>query len=189
MRTADVLRVTLAAGAAVLLAAGCNTTVDGEATTQGDGAASAGSPTAVAIFNPCSDLSEQALTDAGLDPSTERTSIDPPSGGADWRICSWKPSDSSATYRVDVFSTSYTIDEARQNDNLTGFKDVTIGPRSGVTLYDKSDTKRDRCYAAFPAEQGMFEVAVTWRGSSSDMPDMCVIAVDQATKLEPNLPK
>ncbi|MFE3443163.1 DUF3558 domain-containing protein [Nocardia sp. NPDC059180] len=177
----------LVVGAVALGTVACGDTTDGTPTTTTSDVASAAA--AVELFNPCSDLSEQALTDAGLDPSTERTSVDPPSGEADWRICSWKPTDSSATVRVDVFSTSYTIDEARQNDNLTGFENVTIGPRSGVTLYDKSDTKRDRCYAAMPAAQGMFEIAVTWRGSESAMPDMCDLAVEQAARLEPNLPK
>ncbi|WP_280499089.1 DUF3558 domain-containing protein [Nocardia cyriacigeorgica] len=188
MRTADVLRVTLAAGAVVLLAAGCNSTVDGEPTTQGDGATSAGSPAAVEVFNPC-EMSDATLTSVGLDPATKDVSIDPPSGPSTWRVCAWKPLDKSETYRVDVFSTSHTLDEARKNENLTVVSDVTIGGREGITSYDKNDSKRDRCYATFAAEQGMFEIAVTWRGDSSDMPDMCTIAVDQATKLEPHLPE
>ncbi|MGQ4600837.1 DUF3558 family protein [Nocardia sp. R6R-6] len=180
MRTADVIRTVLGGAAVLALATGCGSGVDGTATTSSKAAED------IPIFNPCTQLSDDVLRAAGLDPATKRVITDPPEGPSSWRVCGWYPS--AHQYRVDVMSTSHTIDEARTNGKVTILREVTIGPRNGVITQDKSDKQGDSCYASFPARQGMFEVAVGWE-SRTQKPDICELAVKHAQELEPGLPK
>ncbi|NEW58594.1 DUF3558 domain-containing protein [Nocardia cyriacigeorgica] len=187
MKSRIIVGALLAAG--VMTVGACAGTTDGtpttaEATTQQQQQGSSD----IEIFNPCDGLSDSALSSAGLDPSTERVTTDAPSGPATWRVCSWKPAEPDPTYRVIVFSTSHTLDEARKNEDLTGFESVTVAGRTGFTSFDKSDTARTRCYVNLPAEQGMVEVAASWLETGTK-PDVCGLAVQYATALEPHLPE
>ncbi|WP_280439630.1 DUF3558 domain-containing protein [Nocardia cyriacigeorgica] len=185
MRT-DVLRATMAAAAVALLAAGCGSTTEGEPTATGSNTASTTrNLDEIEIFNPCRELGEDALRAANLDPATKRVLTDPPSGPSTWRSCNWKSADGQ--YRVDVFSTSHTIEETRNRDDLVDLTEVMVGPRDGMTYYDSSDTEREICYVAFPAAQGMFNVSASWVGTSNQ--DVCALAVDSAIDLEPFLPE
>ncbi|NEW40439.1 DUF3558 domain-containing protein [Nocardia cyriacigeorgica] len=185
MRT-DVLRATMAAAAVALLAAGCGSTTEGEPTAAGsDTATTTRNLDEIEIFNPCTELSDDALRAANLEPSTKRVLTDPPSGPATFRSCNWKSADRQ--FRVDVYSTSHTIDETRNRDDLVDLKEVVVGPRNGLTYFDSSDAEREICYVAFPAAQGMFNVSASWVGSGNQ--DVCALAVERAIDLEPYLPE
>lgn len=187
MRT-DVLRATMAAAAVALLAAGCGSTTEGEPTAAGSNTASTTrNLDEIEIFNPCSELSDEALESAGLDPSSKGVITDPPSGPSTWRVCNWTPSDKQ--FAIGVFSTSHTLEESRENDDLTDFKDVTVGSREGLSFRDKSTPAGDGCYVAFAAEQGMFEISADWLRRGKRDVDICSIALDHAIELEPHLPK
>ncbi|WP_171050323.1 DUF3558 domain-containing protein [Nocardia cyriacigeorgica] len=189
MRT-DVLRATMAAAAVALLAAGCGSTTEGEPTAAGSNTASTTrNLDEIEIFNPCreSELSPDVLRSVGLDPSSKRVLTDPPSGPSTWRSCNWKSADGQ--FRIDVFSTSHTIEETRAKESVTDLKDVTVGPRQGVTFFESSDTEREICYVAFPAEQGMFEVSAMWTRKGNRDRDVCALALEHAVDLEPHLPK
>jgi len=177
----------MAAAAVALLAAGCGSTTEGEPTAAGSNTASTTrNLDEIEIFNPCRELSSEALQAAQLDPSTKRVLTDPPSGPSSWRSCNWKSADGQ--FRVDVFSTSHTIEETRAKESVTDLKDVTVGQRQGVTFFESSDTKREICYVAFPAEQGMFEVSAMWTRKASRDTDVCTLALERAVDLEPYLP-
>ncbi|NEW55576.1 DUF3558 domain-containing protein [Nocardia cyriacigeorgica] len=178
----------MAAAAVALLAAGCGSTTEGEPTAAGsDTATTTRNLDEIEIFNPCSGLSDDVLQSIGLDPSTKSVTTDAPSGPATWRVCGWYPE--GRPYKITVYSTSHTLDESRANDDLTGFNEVAIGPRSGVTFRDKSTPEGDGCYAAFSAEQGMFEISADWTSRGKRDVDICTLAIDYATQFEPHLPK
>lgn len=184
MRT-DVLRATMAAAAVALLAAGCGSTTDGEPTAAGSNTASTTrNLDEIEIFNPCSELSAEALEAANLVPSSKRVVTDPPSGPSTWRVCNWEPAD--GRFSIGIYSTSHTMDETRNRDDLTGFKDVTVGDRQGLTYHSKTDP--DACFVAFPAEQGMFNVDAAWLSADKRDRDICTIALEHAVDLEPFLP-
>ncbi len=122
-----------------------------------------------------------------MDPATKSVTTDPAQGPAAWRICGWYPP--GRAYKITVYSTSHTIDESRANEKLTGFRDVTVGSREGLTYHEKSETDGERCYVGFSAEQGMFEVSASWTGEGRRSTDMCEIALKHAGDLEPHLPK
>ncbi|WP_067474164.1 DUF3558 domain-containing protein [Nocardia amamiensis] len=181
MRTADVLRAVLGGAAVLALVTGCGSTMDGTATTTSKSAGD------IQIFNPCTQLSDDVLRATGLDPATKHVVTDAPEGPTSWRICAWSSTD--LPYRVDVASSSHTVDETRANDRETGFRDVMIGPRTGLIHQDKTDTRGETCRVAIPAEQGMFVISASWRASKPITHDRCDLAAEHARDLEPSLPK
>jgi hypothetical protein len=163
------------------LAAGCGPTVSGSPAT------TTRNLDDIQVWNPCTQLGDDVLRSTGVDPATKSVTTDPPQGPAAWRICGWYPP--GRAYKMTVYSSSHTVAESKANEKNTGFRDVTIGPRNGMTYQDKSDAQGDRCYVSFPAEQGMFEVSASWTGNGARTLDMCEIAVKYAKDLEPHLPK
>ncbi|MBF6140367.1 DUF3558 domain-containing protein [Nocardia farcinica] len=137
-------------------------------------------------FNPCTDLPDDVLRSTGVDPSTKRVTTDA-AGSSSWRICNWEAID--LPYYLSVASTSHTQEESRNNPKLTGFRDITIGPRQALIYQDKVDSRGNICYVSLPAAQGMFEVAASWRTSQPITADRCELAVEHAKDLEPVLPK
>lgn len=171
--------------ATALLVAGCGTEASGtsEPTTE--------QPTTVA-FNPCDELSTEALQAADLDPDSKSTSVDSPNGEASaWKICRWKPVDGQP-YAVGVGSSTFSQDSLADNPTVTGFEDVRIGARAGKTYYQSGDRELLRCYVSVPApDGGMHNVILSWRTSQKEtIPESppCSLAVEKAKELEPFLP-
>ncbi|WP_338772496.1 DUF3558 domain-containing protein [Nocardia vulneris] len=190
MRTASVSRVairTVLVGAAVTaLVTGCSPTKDGTPTT------SSGKPAngEQKVFNPCTELSDEALRATKADPASKHVVTDAPSGGVVARICKWTSTE--GPYFVTVSSTSYTLDDVRKNTEAVVLGDVKVGPRSGLISGSKGDADKLECYVSLPAAQGTVDVSVGWRYSErSSMPEAppCRLAVRHATDLEPYLPK
>ncbi|MCP2320799.1 Protein of unknown function (DUF3558) [Nocardia amikacinitolerans] len=191
MRTSAVSRGLAALFAGVALAGtvvGCSSVVDGNARTEG-----AGSPTngeRSVKFNPCTELSADALRAIKVDPSSKDIVTDPPTGPAAWRICQW--SSTEGPYLVSVASSTRPQEDVRSNDTVTDFQPVTIGARSGLTYRDKTDPDKLRCYVSLPSQDGMFNVVVGWRFSerkSITQAPPCDLAVLHAKAIEPFLPK
>lgn len=184
MRTVPALRAMLTAAAVIAAVAGCGANVDGDTRTESTATTNS---TTDALFNPCSDLPDNVLTQVGLDPSSKSVTTDPPSGPSAWRVCSWKPEHKQ--YEIAIFSTIHTVEESRARDDLVDFRDVTIGPRPGLTFHDDFDHDKSTCHAVFPAEQGMFDVSANWTFESSRDQNICDVATEYAVALEPHLPE
>ncbi|WP_280403400.1 DUF3558 domain-containing protein [Nocardia brasiliensis] len=188
MRTASVSRVairTVLVGAAVTaLVTGCSPSKDGTPTTSGPKTVN-GEKTVE--WNPCKDLSDQALRAARVDPGTKSVVTDPASGPSAWRICKWDAAD--GPYYVTVSSTYFTQNDSRKNEKLTGFRDVQVGSRAGLIYQDKTDQQGLRCYVSLPAPEGMIEVTIGWGYGEPVTRDRCELAVEHAKQLEPYLPK
>ncbi|MFG1792961.1 DUF3558 domain-containing protein [Nocardia sp. NPDC049149] len=192
MRTAMVVPAKVVMGAVLAgvavagLVTGCSPSKDG------DPKPTSGSPTngEQKIFNPCTELSDEALRGTRVDPASKTVVTDAPTGGVTARICKWTSTE--GPYFVTVSSMTYTQADARKNDKLTGLRDVQVGSRSALIYQDKDDTDKLRCYVSLPAAQGMFEVTVGWRYSErASLPQSppCDLAVRHAKELEPFLPK
>jgi hypothetical protein len=95
---------------------------------------------------------------------------------------------SPVTYVVELYSTSHTMAETQGNDNLVDFTEVDIAGREGITFREKN-TAETRCRAAFGAAQGSFIVSVAWMETGEKPADLCGLAVQYLTALEPALPK
>ena len=183
MRSTDLVRAALVTAAAAALVTGCTSDTGGT----GTGATTSAESEVSEIFNPCAGLSDQVLTDVGLDPATKTVVTDPPSGPSSWRVCGWQTPDELV--RVDVFSTSHTLDEARSNADLVQKVETTVGQRQALQAYDKAETDGRSCYTSMEAEQGMFEVVAAWFEEDGWTRDICEVSNEFATALDPHLPK
>ncbi|WP_245550807.1 DUF3558 domain-containing protein [Nocardia paucivorans] len=169
------------------LVVGCSSEVDGQPEAQGQSTANGDTNVE---YNPCTDLSDEALRATRVDPATKDADIDPPEGPSTWRICAWDSID--GPYFVSVASTTHRQDELYSNPAVTGFRSVQVNERSGLSFYSSSDADHLSCYVSFPAKQGMFNVIVDWRyGERESMPQSppCDLAIRHARELEPFLPK
>lgn len=183
MRTAVLIRATLATAAAAALVTGCTSSTEGTA-------AETVAPTTaqpIEVFNPCTELSDEILSGVGLDPSTKTVVTDAPEGETSWRVCGWRTPDS--LIRIDIFSTSHTLDEARNNEDLVQKVETTVGARPALRAYDKSETDGRSCYTAMEAEQGMFEISAAWFEEDGWTRDICDVSAEFAAALETHLPK
>ena len=183
MRTANVIRAALTTVAAAALVTGCTSSIGGSATESTTSA----TPEAVQVFNPCTGLSDQVLADIGLDASTERVVTDAPEGPTSWRVCAWRQPDDQV--RVTVMSTSHTLEDARENDNLVDKVETTVGSRVALQSKDRAEIPSKSCYTSFAAEQGMFEINATWFEEDSGPRDICEVSAEYASALEPHLPE
>lgn len=183
MRTAVLIRASLATAAAAAMVTGCTSTTDGAAT----GTAAPASVKQAEVFNPCAELPDHVLREVGLDPSTKTVTTDPPDGPSSWRVCGWMTPDQLIL--VDVFSTSHTLDEARSNEDMVQKVETTIGSRPAIRAYDKSESDGRSCYVSMQAEQGMFEIKAGWLAANGWTRDICEISTEYANALEPHLPR
>ncbi|HLS77821.1 MAG TPA: DUF3558 domain-containing protein, partial [Nocardia sp.] len=137
------------------------------------------------LLNPCTDVPDEWLVETGLDPSTERDIVNPTEVSS-WRICGWDVQGSA--YRVDLMSSSKTLEETRNSTTVTILGDTTVGSRPALLTRVKSDTDAESCYVTFPADQGSFTVSVGWLGRNPAQ-NICDLATGHATDLERHLPK
>lgn len=186
MRSAQVLRVVAMISAAAAMVAGCGGSSD-----PGSAEPSARDLDKIIVFNVCSQLSEDVLRQAGLDPATKRTTTDPPTGVSAWRVCSWEPIGNdrrNSPRSVGVFSSSRTLEEARSKESLVEVHDAKVNSRTALTFREGADPMS--CYAAFGAEQGHFAINVAWLSEKqANQGDLCAMALQYATALEPSLPR
>src|SRR5690606_3426947 len=169
---------TAVAGLAVLTLAGCGGQTSGTATPAG--------PEKDNLLNPCTDVPDEWLVETGLDPSTERDIVNPTEVSS-WRICGWQPV-SGEKYRIDLLSSSKTLEETRANTSIVILGETTVGDRPALVNRNATDTAGDNCYVNFPAGQGMFAVAVSWLAPDTPQ-DLCDLAIRHATDLERHLPE
>ncbi|MGK8465377.1 DUF3558 domain-containing protein [Nocardia cyriacigeorgica] len=178
-------------GAVALVAVGCSGTTDGSS--ESDGQSQATTKAQTVAFNPCSesDLTPDVLSSVGLDPATKNTSINPPTGDTAWRICDWQATGSPVA--VGVAASTLSQDSLATNPSVSGFEDVTINGRAGMTYVPADGAHGLRCYVSFPGMgSGMLNIIVDWPYSKRDQAiekPPCATAVRYAEALEPHLPK
>ncbi|WP_280421112.1 DUF3558 domain-containing protein [Nocardia carnea] len=170
------------------LVAGCGVTVEGEPASEGSSTTSGEQHVE---WNPCSELSEEALRATGADPSSKSTVFDAPGDRAAWRMCTWKAD--SGPYHVGVGATVYTQDDVYKNPQVTGIEPVQVNDRSGLTYHlVGNETPTRLCYVSLPMQNGMLNVYANWfyseRSSIPESPP-CGLAVRHAQTLEPFLPE
>ena len=119
-----------------------------------------GSPTSVSaapvqLFDPCTQIPDDVLRSAGVDPATEESGI----AGvhqSGWEICTWKGS----KYTLSVLSTDKKVDEFERKPGNVGFQDVTITGRQGRQFRVQGGSYDLMCDMVFPASQGVIELTL-----------------------------
>lgn len=195
---ARAVRVGLLGVGAVLVAAGCSSATDGQATPAGASeqgtAVSSTTPTLAAEvpsgFDPCVDIPASIIKEEDMRASSpEHGNADyDGSGGRKWRGCAWVVPDS---YAVGITTTNLTIDMVRANKDFTVRGDYTIGGRQaiGVSATDEKDP-RSRCILYVEMKGGSLEFSMD-NPSSRDKTghlDTCELARGLAEKVVPHVP-
>ncbi|WP_157107927.1 DUF3558 domain-containing protein [Nocardia amikacinitolerans] len=171
-----------------MAATGCDATNGGTATpssTTDKAAATA------ALWDPCTQISDDVLRKVGVDPSTRDTTISGVENVPGWKLCSWHDKPSRWSYDLGVWSTIYSIEDVKGDENNIEFTDVSIAGRSGVRFRKAHDTDGNVCYLAFPASTQTIEISVykafTTKTPANDR-DPCSIASTAAETIVPVLP-
>ncbi|WP_181063128.1 DUF3558 domain-containing protein [Nocardia nova] len=171
----------LAATAVLALGTGCSSSNSGTATPATSDAKAA----TAALWDPCTQVTDAALRQAGVDPATRTVNI----GGVavdGWKLCSWHDSP-DFYYTLGVWSSVFTVDDLKKKPDNIDFQEVTVGGRKGYQYRTASDKNGTNCYAAFPASQGTFEVSI-YNMSSRATESPCPHAVSAAAAIVPLFP-
>ncbi|WP_157124010.1 DUF3558 domain-containing protein [Nocardia pseudovaccinii] len=174
--------MTVVAVGMLLVATGCGSTKGGTATPS-TGAAGTSAATA-ALWDPCTQISDQVLRKVGVSPSTKRSGI----AGVEepgWKVCSWNNDD----FTVGVFSTINTVEDFKRKTDNIDFKDTSVAGRQGVEHRMASDKFDEVCSLVFPASQGVVQILIRNRTSSTNVVAPCTRAETVASNLVPVFPR
>ncbi|MBF6091451.1 DUF3558 domain-containing protein [Nocardia cyriacigeorgica] len=169
----------LLAGAVVPGVVACGGSTEGTPTAEG----SATSAAPVALFDPCTGISDDALSAAGVNPDV----VERGAAGVDqdgWEICTWQGKQHSVT----VFSTGLTVQDFEQKPGNVDFQDVTVAGRQGRQFRVNGASKDLLCDVVFPAAQGVVQLRVMSNVLLDDPADPCVTIQSVGESIVPLLP-
>ncbi|MFC4123648.1 DUF3558 domain-containing protein [Nocardia rhizosphaerae] len=139
---------------------------------------------ASALWNPCTEIPDEMLRAAGVDPASEEKGV----GGHDqsgWEICGWD----GREYSLTVYATDKEVAEFEQKPGNVDFRDVTIAGRPGREFRVAGASKELDCDVVFPTAQGVVQLQVLNRASLDDLTDPCVTIARVGENLVPTFPK
>lgn len=195
---ARAVRVGLLGVGAVLVAAGCSSATDGQATPEGasgQGAAAASTTPSLAAeapsgFDPCTDIPASIIKEEDMRAdSPEHGNADyDGSRGIKWRGCGWAVPDG---YAVGITTTNLTVDMVRDNKEFTVRWEDRIGGRRAVAI-NTADEKDPRASCTLNVEMkgGSLEFSMdnpASRDKTGHM-DTCELARGLAEKVVPHVP-
>ncbi|MCE5292862.1 MAG: DUF3558 domain-containing protein [Nocardiaceae bacterium] len=131
------------------------------------------------FWDPCTELSDQALREAGAKPETKDDAVQFP----DWHMCGWLLD--TDPYSLGVLSTERRVADFRRNPTKTGFQDANVSGRHGLIYLEVANT-RSSCTVGFDTARGSVHVVVGTRDLSRET---CGPALDTARRLLPYLPQ
>ncbi|BCK54312.1 DUF3558 domain-containing protein [Nocardia wallacei] len=153
----------------------------------GDEGGSTGAATSSAeakLWDPCTQIPDDALQRAGVDPRTKESGI----AGvhqSGWEICSWR----GKRYTVGVFSGKRSVQEIESKPGNVEFQDVVIAGRTGRQWRVEGASKADTCDVAFPASQGVVQLTISNSAIIDSPGDPCLSLNTVGEQLVPLLPQ
>ncbi len=179
----------VAGACAVLVVAGCSSTVGGSGGPETSQTPSSAKLTKDQLWDPCS-LPDSVIAATGADPGTKNTN---PifRERADWKLCRWtaKGSDGPSGHFMLVSSTTNTLDDFRRNTYFHDFRDVKVKGRDALQFYLGSAKPSKQCELAFDTSQGVISVNIDKFIDSETATDPCAMAVPAAEKIVDSLPR
>ena len=161
------MRAAVSVLALVLLVTGCSEGVPGTAVE-------------AKLFDPCTDLSNEALWQANLLPDSKSDLVQ----FDGWHICSWD--DSTDWYRnTAIYSTELRLVDFRANKTKTEFRDIEVNGRQALE-YKEVNTRELACTVGFETARGSVHVEVGWLSNAPA--NRCQLAAEHASRLLPYLP-
>ncbi|MEU1959220.1 DUF3558 domain-containing protein [Nocardia sp. NPDC019375] len=168
------------AGAA-LVASGCDSGTNGTATPSTTTDTSAAT---AALWDPCTQVSDQILLKIGVSPATRESGV----AGVEepgWKHCTW----SSADFALGVWSTIHSVDDFRKKEGNIEFTDISVRGRSGVQYRRAKDKFDEDCALVFPASYGALSITIYNHASSKSVIAPCTRAMTVAETLVPTFPR
>ncbi|MFF7943090.1 DUF3558 domain-containing protein [Nocardia gamkensis] len=165
----------------VLVASGCDSGTSGTATPNTTTDTSAAT---AALWDPCTQVSDQVLQKIGVSPSTRESGV----AGVEepgWKHCNW----SSADFALGVWSTVHSVDDFRRKEGNIDFSDISVGGRSGVQYHRAKDKFGEDCDLVFPASHGALSITIYNHASSKNVIAPCTRAMTAAETLVPIFPR
>ncbi|MEV6321400.1 DUF3558 domain-containing protein [Nocardia sp. NPDC051787] len=137
-----------------MLSAGCSQSSDGTATpsTSIDKKAAT-----AALWDPCTQISDQTLRSLDVDPSTRDSGV----GGVEtegWKMCSWSSSPRN-DYSLTVDSSIFTVDDFKKKEGNVDFVEIFVKGRNGWRYHRSTDHKNETCDLLFPTSKGTFGIS------------------------------
>ncbi len=173
-------RATVSVGlVALAVVAACESKVDGTPTS---------SAPQHAAFNPCTDLSDEAVRAASADPASKAVVTDA-GPQASTKACGWRSTD--GPHSLGIGSLNQSLSDVPKNTKLVNVRETTVGPRQALMYNDDFDEKSDKnsCWVGFDYSGGLIEINIDWDYLVPKTADPCDLALDRAKKLEPYLPR
>lgn len=166
---------------AVLLAA-CTSTTSGNPVTS---AAGSTTPSAAA-FDPCTAITAEQLTAAGLDAARGSEPYDAGTGDTTEKGCSWwAVGGNAANFTADIGVGSRTADEYLNNPSFTSSDEQVAGRR--VVNFQSSPDQPD-CDYAVETPGGSAIIAITPVGTQFLRDQACAAATQVLTSIAPSIP-
>lgn len=153
----------------------------------GDEGGSTGAATSSAeakLWDPCTQIPDDALQRAGVDPRTKESGI----AGvhqSGWEICNWK----GKLYTLSVLSGERSMQEIVNKEGNVDLQDVVIAGRAGQQFRVAGGTKDLTCDVVFPSEQGAVEMTLINRASLDNPENPCTLLTRVGEVLVPILPR
>lgn len=156
------------------------------------GSSTSGSPSAssetsaaqVKLFDPCTQIPEDVLKSAGVDPATKDSGV----AGvhqSGWEICGWR----GPKYYITVYSTARPVSDFETKPGNVEFRDVTIGGRQGRQFRVEGGSKDLLCDVVFPAKQGVLQIELSNRAALDNPENPCVLLSRFGAEIVPALPQ
>ncbi|GAB2707324.1 DUF3558 domain-containing protein [Nocardia thraciensis] len=150
----------------------------------GDGSKGPTTTAEAKLWDPCTQIPDDALVRAGVDPKAKESGI----AGvhqSGWEMCSWR----GRNYHVNVASGKRTVDEVVAKPGNVDLQDVVIAGRKGRQYRVEGASKNDTCDIAFPAAQGVIEIMISNSAIVDNPGDPCVSLHNVGEQLVPLLPR
>lgn len=161
------MRALVAGVAVAVLVGGCSEAVAGQAVE-------------AKLFDPCTELSDEALRAAGVDPASKSDLVQYP----EWHMCAWGDA-VDENRNLSVFSTEWQLADFRVNPTRTGFLEVSVDGRDGLQYMEVNRATRS-CAIGFDTARGSIHVEASWILNPPN--DPCKFALEEAHILLPYLP-
>ncbi|WP_040689191.1 DUF3558 domain-containing protein [Nocardia vinacea] len=156
------------------------------------GSSTSGSPSAssetsaaqVKLFDPCTQIADDVLTAAGVNPSAKESGV----AGvhqSGWEICNWK----GPKYSLGVFSSGRSMREIEQKQGNVEFQDVTIAGRQGRQFRVEGASYDLMCDVVFTASQGIIELTLINNPVLDHPAPPCGLLQQAGAAIVPSLPK
>ncbi|NKY44421.1 DUF3558 domain-containing protein [Nocardia cerradoensis] len=184
-REASVIRkaaTAVLAAAVVLVGGGCSSSTSGTASPE----TSDPKVATAALWDPCTQVSDDVLRQVGADPSTRESGV----GGVQvdgWKVCSWSAAPMHARSLV-VWSTTFSLDDIKNKQDNVDFTAVTVAGRQGWKFHRASDRNNEKCDLVFPAATGAYQLSF-YNNDPGDSKAPCDSVMAAAQDVVPLFPK